>query len=200
MPLQLPDDETVRAVFQDVLAGPDFEPARMSLAERFVRFVFDILDRIFGDWLPTLDEGTTRVIALILVAVVVGTLVSMVWRRTGDTGRRRDGGQVRAKAGPRTPREWVELARDARSRGDLRGAATGLYQAVVLHLEGRGALRYGEWKTPGDYALEAQGGDAAGPFESFLALFVEVAFGPDDPTDDALESLFHRARGVGCPT
>lgn len=196
---QLPEAETIRAVFQDVLAGPDFEPARLSLAERFVRFVFETLDRIFGDWLPTLDDGTTRVIALIVVAILVGTLVRMVWIRTRGTEGRRGRRSAPAKTGPRSPGEWADVAWKARSRGDLRGAATGLYQAVVLHLEGRGALRYGEWKTPGDYALEIHGEDSAARFEAFLALFVEIAFGPDEPSDAAVDSLFHRAQGVGCP-
>lgn len=198
---QLPEAEAIRSVFESVLAGPDFEPVRTSLAERVVRFIWTVLDRLFGDWLPTLEEGPLEVLSLLLVTAAAAAMVVTAWRKTVGRGvsvtRRQESA---TEPGPRGVSDWVEWARGARGDGDLRLAATGLYQAVVLHLEGRGALRYGEWKTPGDYAEEIGAREEAVPFESFLALFVQVAFGPQEPTDDAVDTLFNRAERLGCPT
>ena len=52
---QLPESEAIRGVFETVLASSDFEPARTSLAARVVRFIWQTIDRLFGDWLPTLE-------------------------------------------------------------------------------------------------------------------------------------------------
>lgn len=197
---QLPEAEAIRSVFESVLAGPDFEPVRTSLAARVVRFVWTTVDRLFGDWLPTLEEGPLEILSLVLVTAAAVALVVTGWRRTvGRGGRVRRSRPEAATPGPRGVADWVDWARGARGSGDLRLAATGLYQAVVLHLEGRGAVRYGEWKTPGDYADEIEGRDEAAPFESFLALFVEVAFGPREPTGEAVDALFTRAERLGCP-
>ena len=197
---QLPEAEAIRSVFEGVLAGPDFEPVRTSLAARVVRWVWTTIDRLFGDLLPTLEEGPLEVLSLLLVTAAAVALVVTGWRRTVGRGVRVRRSQPEVvPTGPRGVADWVEWARGARGGGDLRLAATGLYQAVVLHLESRGALRYREWKTPGDYADEIEGRDEAVPFEAFLALFVEIAFGPREPTGDAVDTLFTRAERLGCP-
>lgn len=198
---QLPESEAIRSVFEAVLASPDFEPARTSLAARVVRFIWQAIDRLFGDWLPTLEEGPLEVISLLLVVAAAVAIVAVAWNRTlGRRGTSTRRGPAVPAVGPRGVAEWVEWARGARGSGDLRLAATGLYQAVVLHLESRGVIRFGEWKTPGDYADEIDGREEAVPFEAFLALFVEVAFGPREPTGEALDRLFTRAERLGCPT
>ena len=62
-------------------------------------------------------------------------------------------------------------------------------------------LRFGAWKTPGDYAMEVRGDDIeARRLRNFLARFVEVAFGPEEPTAEALAGLLSQAEALGCPT
>ena len=140
-------------------------------------------------------------ISLLLVIATAVAVVVVAWQQTvGRRGTSTRRGPAAAAPGPRGVAEWIEWARGARGSGDLRLAATGLYQAVVLHLESRGVIRFGEWKTPGDYADEIDGRAEAVPFEAFLALFVEIAFGPREPTGEALDRLFTRAERLGCPT
>lgn len=198
---ELPGGGAVRDVFDRVLASPDFQRPTESLAERIVRLVYDFLRALFGRWMPTLDDSTLRLVSLALVLVAAGVVVVAGLRRTAtrdSTGRRPSRGT--SSGGPRSAADWMKRARRAQRDGRLREAAAGLYQAVVLHLEARGDVRYGEWKTPGDYAVEVGGTDAATPFESFLALFVEIAFGPRDPSDESVEALFSMAGRLGCPT
>ncbi len=72
---------------------------------------------------------------------------------------------------------------------------------MILDLETKGTVRYGEWKTPGDYAVEVSADSALrGPLRGFLAHFVTIAFGHAEPTEEALDALFARAERLGCPT
>lgn len=201
MQQELPGADEIWAVFDRVLASPDFQQPTESIAERIVGLVYDFLRALFGRWMPTLDDETVRLVSLALVFLAAGAVIVATWRRTVDRDSRAGRRSRRTSAtSPRSATDWVRRARQAQREGRLRDAATALYRAVVLHLEARGDVRYGEWKTPGDYALEVGGTDAESSFESFLALFVEIAFGPRAPTDDSVESLFARAGRLGCPT
>jgi len=197
----LPGAETISGVFEEVLAGPEFGQPRGFLLERILRRIGEVLRAVFGDWLPALDDGQVRLLSWALVGASACLVGWIAWRKaTHRAPRPRRPSRPTAEPGPRSAADWVGWARSEQGSGRLRRAATGLYQAVVLHLESRGVVRYGPWKTPGDYAAEVTDAEAGPSFESFLALFVAVAFGADEPTHESLDSLFARAERLGCPT
>ena len=106
---QLPESEAIRSVFETVLASPDFEPARTSLAARVVRFIWQAIDRLFGDWLPALEEGPLEVISLLLVVSAAVAVVAVAWKRTlGRRGPSTRRGPAAPAVGPRGVGEWAE--------------------------------------------------------------------------------------------
>lgn len=192
--------EDVREVFRDVLAQPDFnyvgEPPLVTGLRAILEWARDLIDRFF----PTLTDSQVRVVSwILLVATVAFGLYLLVRRVQG--GRRprqsRTGAVGPASAGPRDATEWMTWATAAAGAGRLRDAATGLYQATILRMDAGGSLRYRDWKTPGDYALEVSGPEERAPFLEFLDRFVEVAFGPGDPTREDYEALSASATRVG---
>lgn len=196
----LPSGDDVRAVFGEVLAQPDFDYVGESPLVRGVRAIFewarDLIDRFF----PTLSDTEVRVVSWILLGATVAFAIYLLVRRIREGPR--PGSGVPGSLGttssrPRDAAEWMGWAGDAARAGRLREAATGLYQATILQLDERGALRYRDWKTPGDYALEVSEQDVRAPFHDFLTRFVEVAFGPRDPTRDDYEALSTSATKLG---
>ena len=92
----------------------------------------------------------------------------------------------------------MSWAREAARAGRLREAATGVYQATILRMDARGSLRYREWKTPGDYALEMPDNEPSrAAFVDFLGRFLELAFGASEPTDEGFEAFSAAASRIG---
>jgi Domain of unknown function (DUF4129) len=210
---RIPDVDRVRQVFEEVLSQPAFRTrAESPLSaflhaigrpfERFFRSVGQAVGRLLARWLPGLDPGQICLIGWVALVALIGLLLYVLIHRFG--GRQdapRPPARARAAPADRTPAGWMSWARERAMAGRLRDAASGLYQAVILSLEARGALRYGEWKTPGDYAIEVSGDPGLrGPFRGFLAQFVAITFGPADPTPEALATLFDHAERLGCPS
>jgi len=199
----IPAPERVQEVFDQVLAQPEFQYAGTSLVGRWIAAAWDLIGRVVRRWLPALGDSQIQLLSWLLLAVVVavGGYVATRWildRR--QTTRSRRPGDAAPRSEPLDSAGWAEWARAKARAGRLREAATGRYQAAVLHLDARGALRYREWKTPGDYALEMSDEEALrAPFLDFLGRFVEVAFGPHEPTPEAFESLSAGAKRLGCP-
>ncbi|MGD2047074.1 MAG: DUF4129 domain-containing protein [Gemmatimonadota bacterium] len=195
----IPDAETVREAFQEVLAGPDFQYAGTSPLVRAYRAVIEWLQDLFRNWFPGLGESETRILSWVVLGLCALFVVHLLVRRF--RGRSVPPRKDRSAAGPRSkPRDaagWLAWARRSAQEGRLRDAATGVYQATILNLDARGALRYGEWKTPGDYAMEVSAPDVRAPFLSFLDRFLEIAFGPTEPTAEAYEALSAGAARLG---
>ena len=195
--------DRVQEVFDQVLAQPEFQYAGTSLVVAWIQAALDLIGRVLGRWLPALGDSESRLLSWLLIAVTVavGGYVATRWvlgRR--PTTRSRRPGDVSPRSEPLDSAGWGEWARAKARAGRLREAATGRYQSAILHLASLGALRYREWKTPGDYALEISDEEALrAPFLDFLGRFVEVAFGPHEPTPEAFESLSVRAKRLGCP-
>jgi hypothetical protein len=83
-----------------------------------------------------------------------------------------------AKSRPRSAVDWEAEAARLAAEGRLREASAALYQALLLRLDGRGAVRFDPAKTPGDYRREARPHpEAARALTGFLRLFEPVAFG-----------------------
>jgi hypothetical protein len=187
MAQRLPTVEEVQAAVERVYARPEYaeNPAgwrewiRSRLAEAFAWLSeklgsFSEL-RLSHPWLFWL------VIAW-LVITAVALLAHLVW--TGLQAARRaepeaaGGAGKTGRARPRTAADWEAEAARLAAEGRLREASAALYQALLLRLDGRGAVRFDPSKTPGDYRREVRPHpDAARALTSFLRLFEPVAFG-----------------------
>lgn len=199
----MPAPSRVQEVLDQVLAQPEFQYAGTSPLVRLWQGARDLIRRFFERWWPALGDSQVRFLSWLLLAVTVafgGYLVTRWILGRRPTTRSRRGGDVPPRSEPLDSAGWGEWARAKARAGLLREAATGRYQSAILHLDSRGALRYREWKTPGDYALEMSDEEALrAPFLDFLGRFVEVAFGPHEPTPEAFESLSAGAKSLGCP-
>lgn len=201
---RMPRPDEVSGVLRDILSGPDFATFEEGPRWWLLRWVGDLLQDLWRWARQLLGEQTGAAeIATILVVVAAGLILVRLTARHVPAWLRRDrevdGGiplRIRASAG-----EWLRLATERAGRGELRPAATALYQGFLLTLEKRGALSFHSSKTPGDYALEiaraGSGVEAAGG--RFLGSFQNFSFGQDAPTTEAYAGLARLARDAGCP-
>ena len=198
----LPSPSRVRAVFDEVLAGEDFQYVESSPWARWLQAFVDFLREILSRWWPDLGESDLRLISWAALALLAGMAVLLIhrWASRAERRIRRPPQATGSSSDPLDARGWASRARAAAAAGRYREAATGLYQATILQLDTAGRLRYRDWKTPGDYALEISGEDAVrSGFHAFLADFVTVAFGPVEPDASAFASLSARATMLGSP-
>ncbi len=200
---RLPEAGEVSEVLREILAGPEFATFQVSPFARLLRWIVERLQQLWfwlreslGDAGPAAEIVTALiVVAVVLVAVFLTRRYAPEWLRREDVDR--------SEAAPETPvtaGEWLKLAGDRAGRGELRRAATALYQGFLLTLEGKGALSFHGSKTPGDYALEmtrGSGGAAAG--SRFLRSFQDYSFGQRTPTAAGYDGLARLAREAGCP-
>lgn len=195
----IPDAEAVRGVFREVLAGPDFQYAGTSPLVRAFRAVVEWVQDLFHRWFPALGDSETRTLSWIALGLCALFAIHFLLRRLRDRRPRprRETAFEEPTRAPRDAEGWWIWARGRAQAGHLRDAATGVYQATILRLDARGSLRYGEWKTPGDYALEVSASDVRAPFMDFVGRFVEIAFGPAEPTTEAYEALSTGAARLG---
>ena len=201
---RLPETGEVSEVLREILAGPEFATFQQDLMSRLLSWVFETVSDLWrwlreslGDQAGAAEIVTILiVVAVVLIAVFVARRYVPEWLQSGDGDHK--------KAAPETPvtaREWMKLATDRAGRGELRPAATALYQGFLLTLDKQGALSFHNSKTPGDYTLEmAHGGSAAVAAGSrFLDSFQGFSFGQDRPTAAGYDGLARLAREAGCP-
>ena len=201
---RLPDADEVSEVLREILAGPEFATFQQDLMSRLLSWVFETVSDLWrwlreslGDQAGAAEIVTILiVVAVVLIAVFVARRYVPEWLQSGDG----DHGEA-APETPATAREWMKLATDRAGRGELRPAATALYQGFLLTLDKQGALSFHNSKTPGDYTLEmAHGGGAAVAAGSrFLDTFQDFSFGQDRPTAAGYDGLARLAREAGCP-
>lgn len=201
---QLPDAGEVSEVLREILAGPEFATFQEDPLTRLLRWVFEKVQQLWL-WLRESlgDQGFAAEIVTVLIVVAVVLVAVRLARRYAPEWLRSDEGDP-GKAAPETPvtaREWLKLATDQAGRGELRPAATALYQGFLLTLDKQGALSFHDSKTPGDYALEmARGGGASVAAGSrFLDSFQGFSFGQEEPTAAGYDGLAGLARDAGCP-
>jgi hypothetical protein len=195
----LPTSARVRAVFEDVLAAEDFQYAEAAPWARWLQALTDFLGDVLRRWWPDLADSQVRLIAWVTLALLAAVTLLAISRWALRGGGRRSRATIERSAfeRPRDAPGWARRAREAAAAGRYREAATGLYQATLLHLDAAGLVRYREWKTPGDYAVEFSGGDAVRrSLVAFLSDFVELAFGPREPDAASFEALAARAAGL----
>jgi hypothetical protein len=135
------------------------------------------------------------VTALALLAHIIYTSASAF---SGGRSASSPGEDEQAARGPRGAAEWEAEARRAASEGRLREASIALYHAMLLRLDGRGAVRFDPSKTPGDYRRELRGHpEVARPFAAFQRGFEPVAFGGRPLDADGYERLRGAAGEAG---
>lgn len=200
----MPQPDEVSGVLREILSGPDFATFEEGARWRLLRSLGTLLEDAWR-WVRRLlgEQTGAAEIATILVVVAIGLiLVALVARHAPAWLRRREGEEEEGSS-PETPVSagaWLKVATERAGRGELRPAATALYQGFLLTLEKRGALSFHGSKTPGDYEFEILGADgglrAAGG--RFLASFQHFAFGQDEPTTEGFAGLERLARNAGC--
>lgn len=199
----MPQPDEVSGVLREILSGPDFATFEEGARWQLLRWLGNLLEEAWGWMRQLLGEQTAAAeIATILVVVAAGLIMVRLATRHAPAWLRRDreegGGTL-----PETPvraNDWLKLATDRAGRGELRPAATALYQGFLLTLEERGALSFHGSKTPGDYELEivrADGGVAKAGGR-FLGSFQNFSFGQDAPTTEGYAGLARLARDAGC--
>ena len=200
----LPPGE-VSDVLREILAGPDFatfgEAARWSLWGWVLRKLGEL-----WAWLRQFvgEDATVAQVLVILVVLALLVVAVMVASRHAPRwlGQTKDGDATAAPPAPVTAREWLAIATEQAGRGELRPAATALYQGFLLTLDGNGALSFHGSKTPGDYAREIAGtggGSAATAGGVFLDSFQDFSFGQERATTGGYAGLARLARDAGCP-
>ncbi len=204
---QLPAPGEVAGVLREILAGPEFATFEdPSVLRALFGWILTKLGE-FMAWLQQLVGGQTEVAAILLALVVVLVLVAG-WKIAARhaprlVGAAAGGAEHPARGAPATAGEWLAVAQARARRGDLRPAATALYQGFLLTLDQRGMVSFHSSKTPGDYALEIARGDsgtagAAVTGGRFLDSFQDFSFGPGRPTPDGYTGLARLAREAGC--
>jgi hypothetical protein len=197
----LPPSDRIREVFEAVLAGRDFQYAESPAWARWLQAFVELLRDVLRRWWPDLADSEIRLISWVALGVLTGLTVLLIHRWASGAerrNRRRSRAETEPAADPLDARGWASRARTAAAAGRYREAATGLYQATILEMDAAGRLRYREWKTPGDYALEIPAEDPTRTGRlAFLAAFVGVAFGPAEPDASSFASLSQRAAALG---
>lgn len=206
---QLPDPDEISRTLREILASPEFvtfeEPGRWQFLTWIWQKLVELwiwLQRLAGDGIEGLAE-----ILLIVVPLVVLVVVAIVFSRHGRKllpGHEGDDTGPTPERAPLKAGEWLRLASERAVHGELRPAATALYQGFLLTLEKQGTLSFHSSKTPGDYALELARDRAAtrgamSPGARFLIAFQDFSFGRDRPTVSEYAGLESLARDAGCP-
>jgi hypothetical protein len=120
-------------------------------------------------------------------------LTSVATDVTGKSARAMLNVLVADQAGTADPAGVSDLA-----EGRLREASLALYNALVLRLDARGAVRFDPAKTPGDYRREVRANPAvARPFAAFVRGFEPVVFGGRALDPDGYERLRAAAGEAG---
>lgn len=196
--------EVARAL-EDVLAGPDFRRAEPSMVEIWLIAAWEALQDVLRMIPLRIPEGggaaAAWLLAVVLVVVSAAVLAVLLGRWVARLSNHRDGRRGGAvddsrSAQPTTAAEWMRLAAARTADGDLRSAATALYQGVLRVLDGKGMVRFHPSKTPGEYIVEAvrHGGEPGADAAAFLRSFQRFRFGEAAPTLAAYRELEERAR------
>jgi hypothetical protein len=188
----LPVADVERAL-AEVYARPELAVAPESRVMVWLRELWawlgEWLSRVFGGLglggdgisiLGTIAVALFVVLAVVLVARLVHTRAS--WWPQRSLSPMAEAAEPVA----RSAADWHARARQLAEAGQWREAALALYQALLLGLEARGAVRYDASKTPGDYRRELRGHEALSRlFDTFVRTFEPAAFG-SRPADAAV--------------
>jgi hypothetical protein len=182
---RLPGAVEVQQAVARVYARPEYAE-RHGLREWINRKLAEAFGWL-GDRLGSFSElrlshpwiwWTVVIWLVITVVVLLGHLIWTTWQAARRAEPAAPAAGKTARTRPRTAADWEAEAARLAAEGRLREASAALYQALLLRLDGRGAVRFDPSKTPGDYRREARPHpEAARALGVFLRLFEPVAFG-----------------------
>jgi hypothetical protein len=182
---RLPGAVEVQQAVARVYARPEYAE-RHGLREWINRKLAEAFGWL-GDRLGSFSElrlshpwiwWTVVIWLVITVVVLLGHLIWTTWQAARRAEPAAPAAGKTARTRSRTAADWEAEAARLAAEGRLREASAALYQALLLRLDRRGAVRFDPSKTPGDYRREARPHpEAARALGVFLRLFEPVAFG-----------------------
>lgn len=150
--------DSLRAVLDTVFAAPAYRWVEQPAPFRLLRQWW----RMLGDWLAefsSANPGLFRLLALVLVAVLVGIFVHAGWvmlQAVRSSGERDAGPAVGARW---RDAAWYRAEADRRAEaGDYAGALAPAFTAVALTLDAGGIARFHPSKTPREIERDARVG------------------------------------------
>jgi hypothetical protein len=176
-----------------IVAQPAYGGRRQSLLARFLRFVFERIDRLL-EWVRgSLDARIIIAIAVIGIVIIVAARVAI--DRRAAARRARGAGTARRTRDRRDP--WTEAGTLA-DAGRFADASHAVYAAVVDALTAANVVRYHRSKTAGDYArdLHRAGSPLARDFRAFGRAFDRLAFGLAPVTRDDYDRFVAEAERI----
>lgn len=192
----MPSYRDVVRTLEDVLADPDFRAIEPSILDRGLREIWTTLGRWFRELLSGIPAGPGGILAwTVIAALLVGVAFALSrWGGRALTAARKSAGiGPSGSERPATASDCYRLAAERAARGDLRAAATALYQGVLLVMDGTGAVALHPSKTPGDYIAElsrSRRGGPRGPDPArFLQSFQHFSFSEVAPTASGYREL-----------
>ena len=200
---RMPRPEEVSGVLREILAGPDFVTFGEAARWRLLSWLGERLEEMWR-WMRQLLGEQTGAMEFATFAIALGAaavLARLTARHAPEWLRR--GTETHEEGSPNPPgtaAEWMTLASERAGRGELRPAATALYQGFLLTLEKRGALSFHASKTPGDYVTEIARADGAVAATGgrFLDSYQDLSFARRAPTTEGFAGLARLARDAGC--
>lgn len=190
----------VASALEEVLASSEFRQVEPSPLGRWLGEAWRAFLELLPPFVLEVPQGAGAMVAWLLAAATLAVLTAVVGRRLGHLahrlGRRTKAVRRSGDGGdrPRTPGEWLGLAAARASDGNLRGAATALYQGVLGALDEKGVVRFHPSKTPGEYVAEASTASQAPEATAFIRSFQRFRFGEAPPTSAAYRELGDQAR------
>jgi hypothetical protein len=188
VPRALFSQAEVEEALAEVYARPELAAVPPSRLTAWLADVWNGLREWLAGVFPGLGLGAGGVqmlgwvVAGLFVLLAIAVLLHLTrsgtawWQARDRSGA--SGGAAAADAGSLSAADWQARARMLAEAGRWRDAVLAQYQALVLVLDARGALRYDASKTPGDYRRELRGDPAMSRlFETFLRAFEPAAFG-----------------------
>lgn len=199
-PVPVHDPEEVRRAADEILGGARFEEPERSLVQRFLGWVADVLERLFGG-----DDGTvlpsagggggggSPLVTIVLLVVAVALVVAAVRALRGTRWRRPrpvDDLDV-AVEGRRGAAAWDDLAHRLEAEGRWKDAMRARFGALVERLVDRGVVAEVPGRTTGEYRVDVRSTlpEAAGAFAEAADLFDRAWYG-DLPTGPEEASRF----------
>ncbi|MDC0714773.1 DUF4129 domain-containing protein [Stigmatella sp. ncwal1] len=187
----LPDSRAASAKARDILSRPEFAaapradsaseeppPVAPDWWQRFMNWLDEVLEKLFkrrpspSRVEPTSVGGDLTVangLVVLLIAAVVGVLVTVLLRALGQQ-QRKEGAQLEVStldaaalaqdpmsALARPPEGWAHLADELAAQGQYREAVRSLYLALLSRLHREGAILYDSTLSNWDYLRQFKG-------------------------------------------
>ncbi len=200
------DPDQIAQAIREAIMEAGIEEPPLHAAQALGQIAFAYVGRFLA-WLDSLGlqdllEGS-GIVRLLAVAATVG-LAYLCFRlvRRVRLNEAPEGSGASVPNPAKDAAGWFLEALDRQKTGDLRGAATALYQGVLLSLDARGALAFHPSKTAGDYLRELFAGEPPGRRRraagEFLSRVQGYCFGRKGASRKGYDELTPLVLEAGC--